>query len=361
MEKKKTIALFPAPQTDQGNPYQGLVEQALTMAGYNTIRIPNRKLFPFFQLLNPQIDAVHFFWPHDFYIGRNHWSTWLKKIMFMLSLPILKKVKIVYSAENLVSHQDNTNVNNEKKWIRRIINSSDAIVCMSNRSKSIFCDFYAIKDAEKVFVIPHASYDTVYPNHINKAEAKRRIGINDNYPTLVSLGRIDAYKGYKELIKTILPFKDVKGTLLIAGRCKDPELLDTLNKLVAENESNIKIIIVNKFIPDEELQVYFNAAEGAIINYLDVPLNPGSLIMSMGYGLNIIAPIAGAVPEIVPPEAFFGYEQGDSNSLGKQLKAFFSDKELESSGNLCRKKIQGEHNLSHVASRFAMLYKNILK
>ena len=64
-----------------------------------------------------------------------------------------------------------------------------------------------------------------------------------------------------------------------------------LNSYSKVNTSNIEIILKDKFIKDEEIQIYYNAADGAVLNYLDTPMNPGSLILAMGFGLNIIAPI----------------------------------------------------------------------
>ena len=83
----KTIAIFPASKNSK-NPYQDLVELSLKKAGFQTKRIPNRKFFPFFQLLDNQIDYIHFYWPHDFYKGRNIITGFIKRLMFSLSLLI---------------------------------------------------------------------------------------------------------------------------------------------------------------------------------------------------------------------------------------------------------------------------------
>ena len=114
----KIIAIFPAANDDE-NPYQNLVASAIKKARYKIKRIPNRKFSPFFQLLSFDIDVVQFFWPHVFYKGKMFLIGDLKRLMFSVSLLILRNKIFVYNEKNLVYHDKNANLDFEKKWINK--------------------------------------------------------------------------------------------------------------------------------------------------------------------------------------------------------------------------------------------------
>jgi beta-1,4-mannosyltransferase len=355
----KKIAIFPSASHNK-NPYLYLIEACLKKAGFSTKRIPNRKFFPFFQLLDNEISIVHFHWPHDFYIGKNFFTGILKRIMLSMSLFILKRVKIIYFADNLISHNINTETEFERKWIQKVVSSSDRIICSTKRAKTIFSEFYDIENSDKICIIPHPSYTSFYPNEIRKANAKKHLGIKDNYPVLVALGFIKSYKGFEQILEHISSLKNIYGTFIIAGECHNEILLDKIKLLIKHNQSNIKIILKIRFIKDDELQIYYKAADGAVLNYLDYPMNPGSIILAMGFGLNIIAPLRGSIPELVPKEALYGFDNKKPNQIRLQLKKFFQSSSLNENGMKCKVAIEKKHSIEVVAETYRNMYNEIL-
>ena len=354
----KTIAIFPASKNNK-NPYQHLIEICLRKSGYSTKRIPNRKFFPFLQLFDNKIDAVHFHWPYDFFIGKNVFTGAIKRVMFLLSFFILKRKKIIYFADNLISHDRNTDIEFERKWIQKIINSSNKIICSTNSAKRIFSEFYDVKNSDKIWVIPHPSYTSLYPNEMSKRRAKDYLGIKDDYPVLVALGFIKSYKGFEKILEHISSFKNTFGTFIIAGECHNKVLLDKIKLLIKSNQSNIKVVLNDKFIKDDELQIYYNAADGAVLNYLDVPMNPGSLILAMGFGLNIIAPLKGSIPELVPEKALFGFDNKKNDQIRLQLKSFFNSRSLNKNGMQCKVAVEKKHSIDVIAKIYKNMYEEI--
>jgi beta-1,4-mannosyltransferase len=355
----KTIAIFPAANNND-NPYQNLVASAIKKAGYKVKRIPNRKFFPFFQLLSSDIDVVQMYWPHDFYKSNMFITGVLKRLMFSLSLFILKKKKLVYSVENLVSHDANANLEFEKKWINKIVSSSNKIICSNHAAKKIFSEFYRVKNLNDIHVVPHPSYTSYYENNLTREQSKSYLKINDDGPVLIALGFVKHYKGYDQILEIISSFKSLSGTFIIAGKCHNSKLKNKLKSLIQNNKSNIKIIFRDEFIKKEEIQIYHKAADGAIFNYLDTPINPGSLILAMGFGLNILAPIVGAIPELVPEKALYGFEKGDLDQLRIQLKNFFESKSLIESGLECKEFIEDKHSIEIIADSYKNIYLEIL-
>jgi glycosyltransferase involved in cell wall biosynthesis len=56
-----------------------------------------------------------------------------------------------------------------------------------------------------------------------------------------------------------------------------------------------------KYIPDENIQYYMNAADVLVLPYQDI-LNSGSVYLGLSFGIPIIAPEIGCIPSIVPED-----------------------------------------------------------
>ena len=69
----------------------------------------------------------------------------MKRIMFSLSFFILKKKITVYSVDNLVSHELDANLDFEKKWIDKIVKSSNIIICTNQAAKKSSQNFTVSK------------------------------------------------------------------------------------------------------------------------------------------------------------------------------------------------------------------------
>jgi glycosyltransferase involved in cell wall biosynthesis len=353
------VAFF--PYGSEINPYQKLLKEALenhSNGSLKIIKVPGRKWFPYFQSSLLGADFIHHFWPHDFYQGKNKYTAFLKQISFSISLLLLNRKKVIYSAENLVGH-DFENFDFEIFWIQKIINYSKAIVFMSNASKDHFLKYYRVKSSCELIVLPHINYLSHYPNFTFKNDARLRLNIqNDsNVKVLLSLGRISAYKGTLELIECFVRISDRNSVLLLAGKCNDIRYLSSINELIkAAEKDGLKIIFNNQFISDDEVQYYFNASNGVVINYKDFPMNPGSIVMAMGFGCTIIAPSTGAIPEIVPKDSLFGFEPDNIASLESAIRLFLLNENVLEMGDFNKKIIELNHSPEIVAGRLKSLY-----
>jgi len=60
-----------------------------------------------------------------------------------------------------------------------------------------------------------------------------------------------------------------------------------------DNDKRIKVFL--DFIPDNDIQIYMNAADIIVLPYLDI-LNSGVAILAMSFGKPVIAPRTGSIP-----------------------------------------------------------------
>jgi glycosyltransferase involved in cell wall biosynthesis len=242
-----------------------------------------------------------------------------------------------------------------------LVIKAKAIIFTSNASKEIFLKFYKVSNNCELVIVPHIDYTSFYSNNISTQEARVKLSISSGSKVLLSLGRVAPYKGTLELIKSFVSVNKSNSVLIIAGKCTDIEYDKKINtEIIKAKSENVKIIFINKFIADNELQNYFNAANGVILNYKDVPMNPGSVILAMGFGCSIIAPSEGAIPEIVPKECLFGFDSKDIKSLESTLMNFFESENLLVLGKIAKKHVHENHSSEKVGKLLSELYNKLI-
>lgn len=280
--------------------------------------------------------------------------------MFYDGLRCMKSLPCLYSVENLVPHDGKAD--DDFRVTQQIIDQCSGFITMSKSAADVFCQHYRIPSHTKIFQVPHRNYIGFYPDGISRSEARARLGIPEQARVLLSLGRIQPYKGLHQLIPAFLRASSSVDILLVAGSAKSQDIINQLQKLVVENTttSSGEVRIVNQFIEDADLQLYHRSADIAVFTYADMPMNPGSLIMSMGFGLPVIAPIKGAIAETAGPDALIGYVDANIESMQNSIKQALAmpREELRDRGARARSLVESRNSLESAAAAFGTIYKH---
>lgn len=171
---------------------------------------------------------------------------------------------------------------------------------------------------DKVHIVPHGNYVGVYPNTVERLQARQRFEFSPEQTVFLFLGQIRQYKGIDDLVSA---FNWVQQTspnsrLLIAGKPVEPLNLDEFE---LSSEVKNKITLVEKYIPEDELQWFFNAADVTVLPYRKI-LTSGSLLNAMSFSRPVIAPRVGMTEEIIQ-DGYNGflYELGSIQSLKQAM------------------------------------------
>ena len=177
------------------------------------------------------------------------------------------------------------------KIIGKIIRSlANHYVVHSKVDRELISQIYRIP-ADKISVIPHGIYD-----HYSRVDsAKEKLNIEERF-VILFFGLLRPYKGVKYLIKAFesLP-KDIldHSRLLIVGETwEDQESI----KLITQSKYYNKITVVNRYVPDEELALYFSASDVVVLPYIRASQS-GVAHIAMHFGLPIIASYVGGLKE----------------------------------------------------------------
>jgi glycosyltransferase involved in cell wall biosynthesis len=180
---------------------------------------------------------------------------------------------------------------------------------------------------EKVSVIPFGINNTVPSTLLTRAEARERLGLAPGEKVLLFFGNIAPYKGLEFLIESLAKLNGASPAyrLIIAGRPKNCEAYWAgIQESIARTGTAGQIVQAIDFIPDEEIEIYFKAADVLVLPYTHI-FQSGVLFLGYSFGLPVIAANVGSLgDEIVEGRTGFLCNRCDAGDLAKAIERFFA-------------------------------------
>ncbi len=316
---------MPVPR--QGNPYQHELARGLAAHGLE-VRMARGywHVFPFLQqvLRRHRPDVFHLHWtqPYLYWPRSGRMSRLLAwRLLFQLRVMRRLGIRIVWTVHNVAAHE-RAELDAELRVSRRIAELCDALIVHCAAARRLVIDALQIPDArdQRVVVIPHGHYMAAYPSTISRAEARRSFGFGDGERVFLLLGSLRGYKGTTELVAAFREVADERSRLLLAGRPFTAQLAEEIGTAVAGDS---RIVAQLDFIADEDIPRFLRAADCAVVPFRDV-LTSGSLILGMSFGLAVVAPRLGCLPETVAPDGALLYDAADEAGLRQALRSALS-------------------------------------
>jgi beta-1,4-mannosyltransferase len=115
------------------------------------------------------------------------------------------------------------------------------------------------------------------------------------------------YKGLEELLPAFCELEGEKARLVVAGRPGDLAYVAHLRSLAGRDP---RVTFDPRFVPADEVQLYLNAANIAVLPYRQITTS-GAALLAYSFGLPIIAPAIGAFPSLFAPERGVLYAPGE--------------------------------------------------
>lgn len=147
-------------------------------------------------------------------------------------------------------------------------------------------------------VVPHPLYDMFARGEMSREAARQRLGIAPEASVLLFFGFVRDYKGLDVLIEALPAvrkvFPDV--LLVIAGEFWQ----DRRNYEQRIEALGLKdhILIVDRYIPNEEVEIYFKAADLVTLPYTTATQS-GVLQLALGFGIPVVSTRVGGLSEAV--------------------------------------------------------------
>jgi len=201
----------------------------------------------------------------------------------------------------------------------------DAYIAHSESDKKLVAERYAIAP-EKIHVIPHGLYDQ-YGEVLDSNDAKKTLSIKEEF-VILSFGLIRKYKGIPYLIRAFeqLPSETLeKSRLLIVGEIWE-DRKELLDQIEASPHSG-RITLVDEYVPDEKVSLYFSAADVVVLPYLRASQS-GIAHIAMSFGKPVVVSEVGGLKESMAGyEGTFFVPPGDIEFIRKAILSLFGTDE----------------------------------
>jgi len=264
--------------------------------------------------------------PKIFHILWNNKFQFFDRTLLTLYYKLLGK-KIVLTAHNInAGKRDSTDTMLNRLTLKIQYRLADHIFVHTEKMKSELAEEFGIRDAA-ITVIPFGINNSVPITGLTAEQAKRQLGIRDGEKTILFFGRIGPYKGLEFLVAA---FQNIAGRntgyrLIIAGEPKQgaEKNLEEIRQIIGRNENQERVISKIDYIPDEETELYFKAADVFVLPYTHV-FQSGVLFLGYSFGLPVIATDVGSLGEdIVEGKTGLLCKPCDPVDLAKAIEKYF--------------------------------------
>lgn len=236
------------------------------------------------KIKNENPDLVIFQWVHPFFT-----------FVFFTITYLLKKftnIKILYICHNVLPHE-RTKI--DEFLIKMAFKNVDYFIV---HSKEDYNNLKKIIPNAKVKQSVLPTYNIFKTKKTSKEDTRKSLNIDRNKKIILFFGIIREYKGLIYLIKSmpkiINEVDDIN--LLIVGEFWDDKdkYIDEIKKLGIKNH----IKIIDKYIPDEEVGIYFSAADVVVLPYISATQ---SAVIQTAYAFEkpVITTNVGGLPDVV--------------------------------------------------------------
>jgi D-inositol-3-phosphate glycosyltransferase len=304
--------------------------------------------------------------PTIFHLLWNNKFQFFDRTLLMLYYRLLGK-KVVFTAHNVNAGKRDSN----DSWMNRLslkvqYKLSDHILVHTDGMKSELAAGFRIPE-DKVSVIPFGINNTVPSTGLSVAEAKRQLSVSCSDKAMLFFGNIAPYKGLEYLVAAFsnLVREAPSYRLIIVGKPKGSEdYWKQIQEIIDRNCIHDRVTERIEYIPDEETELYFKAADVLVLPYGQVfQSQSGVLFLGYSFGLPAIAADVGSLrEEIIEGETGFLFKPQDSSDLAKAIRQYFRSAlftELESRRRQIKQYANERYSWNKVAMITTSVYSNL--
>lgn len=264
--------------------------------------------------------------PRIFHILWNNKFEALDRTVLMLYYRLLGK-RVALTVHNVnASQRDGNDTSLNRLTLRIQYRLADHLFVHTEKMKRDVMHAFGVREG-RLTVIPFGINNAVPNTHLTPKEARTRLGLRDGEKTLLFFGNIAPYKGLEYLISAFRlvlgRFEDYR--LIIAGRPKGCQRYwNDIWRSLHEDVLKRRVMLRADFIPDDETEVYFKAADVLVLPYRHV-YQSGVLFLGYSFGLPALAADVGSLrDDIVEGETGFAFKPEDPVDLARTIERYFA-------------------------------------
>lgn len=305
------------PDFTAGNPYLDMLYSRAVSNGWVAVPGPNPAFTPP-SALPGRHRVFHVHWTQTFFVdltSEQAAALRVRQIADRLRMFRREGGQVVWTVHNINPHE--VRYPEADRVLQAVLAEQADLVHVMCDTSAAAVPSLADVPSERLVVIPHASYLGCYPDAVSQPAARRRLGLPADSPIAALVGGFRPYKGIDTLVRALdAPQVAALGVeALIAGRPGKAGEMPGLKKMVAAHP---RVHARLEFVPPEQLQLYFKAADVAVFPYRRT-LNSGAVLAALTFGTPVIAPREGCLPDVINGSYGILYDQDDPDGFTTAL------------------------------------------
>ena len=262
-----------------------------------------------------------------------------------------RHTKLICIADNIIPHEKRIV---DKQLTKYFLNTIDGLVAMS---KSVHDDALMFRSDIPTAICQHPIFDN-FGNSVSKDEAIKTLNLDPSSRYMLFFGFIRDYKGLDLLLKAIAhpQLREQPVKLIVAGEFYTDS--KPYHDIINNENLHDKVILMDRFIPDNEVYKYFCAADIVVQPYKDATQ---SGVTQIGYHFNkpMLVTDVGGLSEIIPHGKVGYVVKPDVDAIAQALIDFYvnqREKEFESHVTIEKKKF----SWANMVNTIETVYKQII-
>ena len=242
-----------------------------------------------------------------------------------------RNAKILYLCHNVVEHESNRF---DKILTRMALSSGDFFIVHSKEERR---RLLAMFPGASVQISPHPTYEVFNYRPFDSKRIREKYGLRGN--VILFFGFVRDYKGLRYLIEAlphVLAETDV--TLMVVGEFWKDKV--KYLRQIEEKGLESAVVIVDKYVPNEEIGNYFSAADLVVQPYISAT-GSGVIQTAFGFDKPVVATRVGSLPEMVDDgRTGFLVRPQDPDDLARAIVRFFRESKFDEFANHIREERQ---------------------
>jgi glycosyltransferase involved in cell wall biosynthesis len=304
--------------------------------------------------------------PRIFHILWNNKLETFDRTLLMLYYRLLGK-RIVLTVHNVNrGRRDSRDTLFNRLTLRIQYQLADHLFVHTEKMRLELVEEFGAK-AGRITLIPFGINNSVPDTALTAREARHRLGVRDDEKAILFFGNIAPYKGLEDLVAA---FREILARrtdcrLIIAGRPKGSERYWTgIRDAIRDDVQKGRVLLRADYIPDEETEVYFKAADVLVLPYRHV-YQSGVLLLGYSFGLPVLASDVGSLKdEVVQGRTGFIFRPEDPADLAKAIERYFASdlyRDLNSKRQEIRDYAAARHSWAVVSQATMSVYTGLLQ
>ena len=282
------VFAWPAFRKQAANPHAALLARALISLGVDVIDwTPLRALAG-------RGDLWHLHHPETVVYRRSLSGSAVETVAFLglLWLARLRGLRIVWTVHDLGSN-DGLHPRLEPWFWQAFIPAVDAIICLSERSRTLVLERYPQLVDRPAEVVPHGHYRDAYPHAITREAARQQLALPPDGTVLLHFGLLRPYKNVPHLIRTFRAVAAPGAVLLVAGRPFDATIEREIRD-AAQGALDVRLEL--RWIAAENVEAFFAASDLVVLPYRRI-LNSGAAVLALTFERPVLVPDLGSMSD----------------------------------------------------------------